>query len=114
MVLDVTRRWRIGPMSPPRDERPPSDRLVPSAEDAADALPADPIAARAFIEALATPLPRRDVPGARPTWRQLVRIVGVAAVLLGLAAYWVARAPGAWRRRAADAVRSEAPPGKQP
>jgi len=52
VVLDVTRRWRIGPMSPPRDERPRSDRLVPSAEDAADALPADPIAARAFIEGL--------------------------------------------------------------
>ena len=60
MVLDVTRRWGIGPMSLPLDERPPSDVtdepvvdvLLPSAEGGATVLPADPIAARAFIEAL--------------------------------------------------------------
>ena len=60
MVLDVTRRWGIGPMSLPRDERPPFDGtgepvvdvLLPSGEDAATVLPADPIAARAFIEGL--------------------------------------------------------------
>ena len=60
MVLDVTRRWGMGPMSLPRDERPPSDvpheqvadLLLPSAEEAVAELPADPLAARAFIEAL--------------------------------------------------------------
>ena len=59
MVLDVTRRWGIGPVSLPRGERPPPDLpdkpvadALPSADDAADMLPADPIAARAFIEGL--------------------------------------------------------------
>ncbi len=60
MVLDVTRRWGIGPMSLPRDQRPRSDVtdepvvdvLLPSAEGGATVLPADPIAARAFIEGL--------------------------------------------------------------
>ena len=60
MVLDVTRRWGMGPMSLPRDERPPldvpheqvADLLLPSAEEAVAELPADPLAARAFIEAL--------------------------------------------------------------
>jgi RNA polymerase sigma-70 factor (ECF subfamily) len=60
VVLVVTRRWGIGPMSLPRGPQPPSDVpdepvadvLLPSAEDAAAALPADPIAARAFVEGL--------------------------------------------------------------
>jgi RNA polymerase sigma-70 factor (ECF subfamily) len=59
LVLDVTRRWGIGPVSPPFDERPPSsDRDVPEADAAHDsaaegeALPADPIEARAFVEVL--------------------------------------------------------------
>lgn len=60
MVLDVTRRWGIGPVSLPRGERPPSDLPdesvlyvpVPFADHAVDALPADPIAARAFVEGL--------------------------------------------------------------
>jgi len=59
VVLDVTRRWGIGPVSLPRGERPPPDLpdkpvadALPSADDAADMLPADPIAARAFIEGL--------------------------------------------------------------
>ena len=59
MVLDVTRRWGIGPVSLPRGERAPPDLpdrpaadALPSADDAADMLPADPIAARAFIEGL--------------------------------------------------------------
>lgn len=60
MVLDVTRRWRVGPMSLPRDVRPPSqvpdsssaDVVLPSEEDTTDSLPADPIQARAFVEGL--------------------------------------------------------------
>jgi len=59
VVLDVTRRWGIGPVSLPRGERPPPDLpdkpvadALPSADDATDMLPADPIAARAFIEGL--------------------------------------------------------------
>ena len=60
MVLDVTRRWGIGPMSLPRDQRPSTrgtdepdlDAALPSVDDAIDALPADPIAARAFVEGL--------------------------------------------------------------
>lgn len=60
MVLDVTRRWGIGPMSLPRNDRtPPGVPDEPAAggaiaadDDAAAALPADPIAARAFVEGL--------------------------------------------------------------
>ncbi len=60
MVVDITRRWGIGPMSLPRDQRPSMrgtdepdlDAALPSADDALDALPADPIAARAFVEGL--------------------------------------------------------------
>ena len=61
MALDVTRRWGSGPVSLPRGERPSSngpdsrtapDVLAPSENDAIDVLPADPIAARAFVEGL--------------------------------------------------------------
>lgn len=60
MVVDVARRWGIRPMSLPGDQRGPSalpdepaaDQAIASAEDAAAALPADPIAARAFVEGL--------------------------------------------------------------
>jgi RNA polymerase sigma-70 factor (ECF subfamily) len=60
VVVDVARRWGIGPMSPPREQLPPAgahdepvaDPLLPTAEDPVDALPADPNAARAFVEVL--------------------------------------------------------------
>jgi RNA polymerase sigma-70 factor (ECF subfamily) len=59
MVVVVARRWGIGPMSPPLDRRPPNrpgepaDAALQSArDDEIDALPADPIAARAFVEVL--------------------------------------------------------------
>lgn len=59
MVVAVTRRWGMGPVSPSREEPPSAgmhDESLPveldrAAEDDA-ALPADPIAARAFIEVL--------------------------------------------------------------
>jgi RNA polymerase sigma-70 factor, ECF subfamily len=60
VAVDITRRWGIGPMSLPRDQRPSTrgtdepdlDTALPSVDDAIDALPADPIAARAFVEGL--------------------------------------------------------------
>ena len=60
MVVDVTRRWGMGPMSLPGDPRPMSpapdepdaDGDLVSVEDVSEALPADPIAARAFVETL--------------------------------------------------------------
>ena len=60
MVVDITRRWGIGPMSLPRDPRPTAlrpdepdaDTYLAALEEASDALPADPIAARAFVEGL--------------------------------------------------------------
>ncbi len=59
MVVAVTRRWGMGPMSPSRDVPPPAgmhDESLPVELDQAvaddTALPADPIAARAFIEVL--------------------------------------------------------------
>jgi RNA polymerase sigma-70 factor (ECF subfamily) len=60
MAVVVARRWGIGPMSPPLDQRPPvtrpgepEDAALPAAgDDATAALPADPIAARAFVEVL--------------------------------------------------------------
>ena len=60
MAVDITRRWGIGPMSLPRDQRPSTrgtdepdlDPALASVDDAIDALPADPIAARAFVEGL--------------------------------------------------------------
>ncbi len=60
MVVDVTGRWGMGPMSLPRDPRPMSpapdepdaDGDLVSVEDVSEALPADPIAARAFVETL--------------------------------------------------------------
>ena len=60
MVVDVARRWGLWPMTLPGDARRPSDlpdgpaadEAIASSEDAATALPADPIAARAFVEVL--------------------------------------------------------------
>jgi len=60
VAVDITRRWGIGPMSLPHDRRPSSRGIdepdsgaaLMHVDDATDALPADPIAARAFIEGL--------------------------------------------------------------
>ncbi len=60
MAVDITGRWGIGPMSLPHDQRPSShgidepdaDVALAPVDDGTDALPADPIAARAFIEGL--------------------------------------------------------------
>ncbi len=60
MAFDVTRRWGIGPVSLPRGEGSPShlpetpadEVALPATDDAVDVLPADPIAARTFVEGL--------------------------------------------------------------
>jgi len=60
VVVDVARPWGIRPMTLPGDLRRPSgppdepaaDEAIASSEDAASTLPADPIAARAFVEVL--------------------------------------------------------------
>lgn len=60
MAVDITGRWGIGPMTLPRDQWPSSrgpgepdtEDVDASADAATDALPADPIEARAFVEGL--------------------------------------------------------------
>ncbi len=59
MVVAVTRRWGIGPVSPQREEPPlagvhddPLPGVLDHVPEDDTALPADPIAARVFVEAL--------------------------------------------------------------
>jgi RNA polymerase sigma-70 factor (ECF subfamily) len=60
MVVVVARRWGIGSMTPPLEQRPPADApgepadgaLLSAGEAEIAGVPADPIAARAFVEVL--------------------------------------------------------------